>query len=196
MKRWDLTSSGICEYEIKNRIAMSKKTFAHMENVLRNKKLTESENKIEGLNDSLWSGLMYGCETWTGSKSMKKRPDAAGMWLSSRVFEILWKERVTYKEVLTMADTKRELYTAIVRKQLLFFGRACHERKDLQREIMTGSVSGKGTKGRQRQKMYLDSALQRIKRYEVECDAELVSGLGELCGERLRGHGKKEEDNC
>ena len=46
---------------------MAKKAFADM------------TNKIEGSEVFVSWVSMYGCETWTMSKSMKERPDAAEM---------------------------------------------------------------------------------------------------------------------
>ena len=58
-----------------------------------------------------------------------------------------WKDRVKSKEALKMADTKRELYRATGRRQLLFFGRVMRE-KGLDQKIITGSMKAKNRKGK------------------------------------------------
>ena len=66
--------------------------------------------------------MLYGCETWTVSKKMKKRLEAAEMWFIRRIMRIPWVERKTNEEALQIAGTTRELMTTVKRRQLGYLG--------------------------------------------------------------------------
>ena len=70
----------------------------------------------------VWSGLLYGCETWTISKGMRKRLEAAEMWFYRRMMRIPWTARITNEEVLERVGVGRSLIGTIRKRQLSFLG--------------------------------------------------------------------------
>ena len=55
--------------------------------------------KVRLLKRYVHSALLYGCECWTISPTMKKKIMAAEMWFYRRMLKISWTEHVTNKEV-------------------------------------------------------------------------------------------------
>ena len=53
---------------------------------------------------------------------MVKKIEAAEIWFYRRMLKISWTDRVRNDEILHRADTKREIMTAIRRRQLRFLG--------------------------------------------------------------------------
>ena len=102
----------------------------------------------------IWSVLLYGCETWTVSKNLEKRLEAAEMWIWRRVLKIPWTARETNDAVLRRMDTKRELISTIRRRQLRFLGHVMRK-GELENICLTGRVEGRRARGRQRRK-YMD----------------------------------------
>ena len=51
--------------------------------------------------------MLYGSETWTISRVMQQKLEAAEMWFLRRMLMIAWTEKKTNEEVLRMASTKR-----------------------------------------------------------------------------------------
>jgi len=66
-----VTEDGRSEMEIKTRIAMAKKAFWKMEEVIRGNVNLTTLKRI--LNCYVFSVLKYGCESWTVAKSLQKR---------------------------------------------------------------------------------------------------------------------------
>ncbi len=70
---------GQCEAEIKARIAMSKTNFKKMSTILTNMGIS-FRTRSRVLKCFVWSVMLYGCESWTISKVMRRRIEAAEMW--------------------------------------------------------------------------------------------------------------------
>ena len=112
---------GRCDAEIRSRIGMAKANFGEMRRILTDLNLGIGI-RIRTLKCYIWSVMLYGCETWTISREMKKRLEAAEMWFIRRMMRVPWEARRTNQEVLQMAGTTRELMTTVRRRQLGFIG--------------------------------------------------------------------------
>ena len=110
-----LTDNGKCEKEIRRRIGMARTAFTKLKTVLtsRNIKLCTRRKLIKCY---VWSTLLYGCETWTLSRTSIKKIEAFEMWTLRRLLKIPWTDYKTNKEVLQLAGTERSL-TRIVKKE-------------------------------------------------------------------------------
>ena len=73
-----ITSDCRCDSEIKRRIAMAKKSFVDKKNILTDKKL-HMNLKLKFLKCYVLSTLLYGCESWTISETIKKKLEATEM---------------------------------------------------------------------------------------------------------------------
>ena len=114
-----LTAEGRKDTEIKKRIGIAKKAFKDLAQVLKNKKIGLKTKKII-LKCYVWSTLMYGCESWTISKAMQERLEAAEIWFLRRTLGISWLDRMSNETVLRKADTRRELIKMINVRQMRF----------------------------------------------------------------------------
>jgi len=73
----------------------------------------------------VWSVLLYGCETWTISETMKERLRSVEMWFFEKDAENFVdgeKEYLSNPEVLRAAGVQRTLMKTIRQRQLDFFG--------------------------------------------------------------------------
>ena len=111
-----LSEDGRCESEIRTRIGMAKANFGKMRTLLTNLGL-DAQLRLRILKCYIWSGLLYGCESWTLSAEMKRKLEAAEMWFLRRMWRVPWTARRTNVEVLQMANTSRTLLTTIRRRQ-------------------------------------------------------------------------------
>ena len=78
-----VTEDGKCDAEIKARIGMAKANFGKMRDLLTNLNLN-IRLRERMVRCYIWSGMLYGCESWTISAVMKKRLEATEMWLLRR----------------------------------------------------------------------------------------------------------------
>ena len=65
--------------------------------------------------------LLYGCEAWTIDERMKRSLETTEMWFLRRI-RIPWTAKKTNEEVLTEAQTTRQLMTKIRKRQAKFVG--------------------------------------------------------------------------
>ena len=143
-----MDEEGRCDAEIKFRIGMAKANFGQMRGILRI------------LKSYIWSVMLYGCETWTVSRRMEKRLEAAEMWFIRRMMRVPWVERRTNQEVLQMAGTTRELMIMVRRRQLGYLGHVLRG-DGLERDCLLGMIEGRRARGRQRMG-YMDGIKKMI----------------------------------
>lgn len=143
-----LTSDGRSDKEIKRRIGIAKSAFESLRRLITNRKISIDTRK-RLIRTYVWSTLTYGAETWTVSSAMNDRLSSFEMWCYRRMMRISWIERKTNEEVLRMVSAERELVQIIRKRQLQFLGHVVR-RKQLEHLVLTGMVSGKRARGRQR----------------------------------------------
>ncbi|GFR80492.1 endonuclease-reverse transcriptase [Elysia marginata] len=86
---------------------------------------------------------------------MKSSLEATEMWFLRRMMRIPWTAKKTNEEILTDAQTTRQLMTKIRKRQAEFVGHV-RRRNQLENLVTTGKFDGKRGRGRPREKM-LDS---------------------------------------
>ena len=163
-----VTEDGRSFVEVKRRIAIAKDAFWKYEELLRNNVRMKTKKKV--LTCYIYSVLMYGCESWTITKEIKRRLEAFEMWCYRRILKISWRDRVTNEEVLRRVGEKRKLYQSISRRKLKFAGHVMRgSGGEMIKNIIEGSVEGKRSRGRQR-KTWMDD----IKEWMGESNYGLV----------------------
>ena len=103
---------------------------------------------------------MYGSESWTLSRGLINKLNAAEMWFYRRMLRISWTNRITNEEVLRRIGMQRTLVKEIRKRQLNFLGHILRKEK-IEHLCLTGKIEGRRARGRQRKK-YLDSILEDI----------------------------------
>jgi hypothetical protein len=144
-----MTSDGKSEKDIKARIGMAKTAYAELKHILTNRHIAMN-TRIRVLEGYIWPVMLYGAETWTISKVMRRKLEAAEMWFIRRMRKISWTEKKTNEEVLKTSNTKRKLMQTIRKRQLEFFGHIMRK-EGLENLVTTGKIEGRRARGRQRQ---------------------------------------------
>ncbi|GFR99455.1 ERI1 exoribonuclease 2 [Elysia marginata] len=163
-----ITSDGRNHQEIKSRIAQAKASFQQMKSIMANIKISIVVRK-RLLETFIETVLLYGCEPWTTDKRMKSSLEATKMWFLRRMMRIPWTANKTNEEILTEAQTTRQLMTKIRKRQAKFFGHVIR-RNQLEHLVTTGKFDGKRGRGRPREKM-LDSLADWI---NIEKPSEMI----------------------
>ena len=116
-----ITSDGRNHQEIKCRIAQAKASFQQMKFIMTNIKMPIVVRKriLEAFIEPV---LLYGCEAWTIDERMKRSLETTEMWFLRRMMRIPWTAKKTNEEVLTEAQTTRQLMTKIRKRQAKFVG--------------------------------------------------------------------------
>ena len=71
--------TGKSDTEIKRRIAIARTVFTSLHKVLTSREVSLDAG-IRLSRCYIWSTLLYGCETWTLSKTLEKRIEAFEIW--------------------------------------------------------------------------------------------------------------------
>ena len=150
---------GRSDTEVKKRMGIAKTAFKDLAQVLKNRKIS-LKTKKRILKCYVWSTLMYGCESWTISKAMQERLEAAEIWFLRRMLSISWLDRMTNDMVLRKAGTRRELIKMITMRQMRFLGHVNRKEK-IEYLAMTGKIAGKRARGRQRM-TFMNSIIRRM----------------------------------
>lgn len=148
-----VNEDGRCDSEIRSRIGIAKANFGSMRKILTNMSL-DIQLRMRLLRCYVWSGLLYGCESWNMSSVMQKRLEATEMWFIRRMLRVPWTARRTNAEVLRMAGTSRKLVTTIRQRQLRYLGHVLRG-DNLEKDCLLGTIEGTRARGRQRIK-YMD----------------------------------------
>ena len=137
--------------EIKARIGQAKTAFMELSNILTNQRLGFKVRK-RVLDCYIEPVITYGSESWNINKQANNAINAAEMWFLRRMQKISYIERVTNKEVLERVGVKRSLMNNIRKRQARFFGHGMRI-PIMEHLVTTGKIDGKGSRGRQREKM-------------------------------------------
>ena len=99
-----VTSDGKSDTEIKRRIGIAKTVCKKMKRLLTSRNV-DLGTRIRLLKCYVWSTLLYGCETWTVSKTMETRLQAAEMWFYRKMLSLLGRKGVKCGSVTSCRGT-------------------------------------------------------------------------------------------
>ena len=97
----------------------------------------------------MWSTLLYGSECWKITKELQNKLKAAEMWFWRRILKLSWPHKVSNKDVLIRAKSRRILIETMRKKQLEILGHLWRK-KGLEHQLLTGKIEGKRDRGRQK----------------------------------------------
>ena len=95
---------------------------------------------------TIWSTLLYGCETWTLTQQTIKKLQAFDMWVYRKLLNISWKDRKRNEEILNMLKIKMYVLPAIKKRKTVYFEHMI--RRD--NILVDGQVQGNRDRGRPR----------------------------------------------
>ena len=70
-----ITADGDCSQEIKRRLLLGRKVMTNLDSILKSRDITLL-TKVCLVKAMVFSGVMYGCESWTIKKAEHQRIDA------------------------------------------------------------------------------------------------------------------------
>ena len=79
-----ITEDGLCEKEVRRRIAMGKAAMGGLTSILKDRGVT-LETKVKLLKVLVFPIVLYGAETWTMRKHDRRKIDASELWCWRRV---------------------------------------------------------------------------------------------------------------
>ena len=148
-----ITEDAKCKSDIIKRIHIAKSNFSTLKGILTNSKIS-LKTKINLIRTYVWSSMLYGAESWTITKDMEAKINAAEMWFYRRMLKVSWTQRITNEEILNRVGNPVRLLDVIRGRQLKFLGHVLRA-DGVEKLALTGKIEEKRDRGRQRTK-YLD----------------------------------------
>ena len=84
-----ITAGGNCSREIKRRLILEKAVMTNLDRILKSRDIT-LPTKVGLVKATVFSVVMYGCESWTIKKAECQRIDTFELWCWSRLLRVPW----------------------------------------------------------------------------------------------------------
>ena len=80
-----ITADGDCSHKIKKRLLLGKKVMTNLDSIFKSRDIT-LPTKVRLVKAMAFPVVMYGCESWTVTKTEHPRTDAFELWCWRRLF--------------------------------------------------------------------------------------------------------------
>ena len=147
------TKDGLCEKEVRRRIAMGKAAMGGLTSIWKDRGVT-METKVKLVNILVFPIVLYGAETWTIRKHERRKIDAFDLWCTTeRIVDGENDKQMDNREHQTGMDTGVKGANGCIR--LLW---ARRESRGMEDDVMFGRMNGARRRGRPRRK-WLDTLM-------------------------------------
>ena len=165
-KWWETILGGLqnhcrCDssHEIKRHLLLGRKAMTNLDSILKAETLLcqQSYSLFSSLvKATVFSVVMYRCESWTIKKAEDQRTDAFELWCWRRLLRVPWTARKSNHSILREISPEYSLEGLMLKLKLQYFGHLRWRTDSLEKTLMLGKIEGK--KRRQQQRMrWLDS---------------------------------------
>ena len=91
--------------------------------------------------------VMYGCESWTGTKAECQRIDAFELWCWRRLLRVPWTARRSNQLILKEVSPGISLEGMMLKLKLQYFGQLMRRADSLEKTLMLGGIEGRRKRG-------------------------------------------------
>ena len=145
--------------------------MTNLDSILKSRHLTLS-TKVCLVKVTVFSVVMYGCESWTVKKAEHRRIVAFELWCWRRLFRVHWTERRSNQSILKETSPGCSLEGLMLKLKLQYFHHLMWRAGSFEKTLMLGKIEGRRRRGRQRMR-WLDGITD-----------SMYMGLGELVMDR------------
>ena len=149
-----ITKDGLCEKEVRRRIAMGKATMGGLTSIWKDRGVT-METKVKLVKVLVFPIVLYGAETWTLRKHERRKIDAFELWCWRRVLRVSWMERKTNIWIIENIKPEWTLESRVPKAALSYFGHVVRA-GGMEDDVMLRRMNGARRRGRPRQR-WLDT---------------------------------------
>ena len=105
---------------------------------------------------TVFSVVIYGCESWIIEKAERRRIDAFELWCWRRLLRVPWTARRSNQSILKEVSSGCSLKGLILKLKLQYFGHLMGRADSLEKTLRLGKIEGGRRRGRQRMR-WLDA---------------------------------------
>ena len=144
-----ITSDGDCSHEIKRHLLLGRKVMTNLDSILKSRDITLL-TKVRIIKAMVFSGGMYGCESWAIKKAGHQRIDGFELWCWRRLLRVFWTARRSNQSILKEIRPEYSLEGLMLKLKLQYFSRLMQRTDSFEKPLMLGKIVGGRKRGRQR----------------------------------------------
>ena len=91
--------------------------------------------------------VMYGCESWTVKKAVRRRIDAFELWCWRRLLRVPWTARRSNQSIIKEISPEYSLEGLMLKLKLQYFGHLMGKTDSLEKTLMLGKIEGGRRRG-------------------------------------------------
>ena len=95
-----IIADGNCSHEIKRCLLLRRKFMTNLDSILKSRDIITLPTKVCLVKAMVFSGVMYGCESWTVKKAEHRKIDAFELWCWKRLLRVPWTARSSNQSIL------------------------------------------------------------------------------------------------
>ena len=127
-----MTADGDCSQESKRCVLLGRKAMANLDSILKSRDIT-LPTKVRLVKAMVFPVVMYGCESWTIKKAVRRRIDAFELWCWRRLFRVPWTARRSNQSILKEISSEYSLEGLMLKLQLQYFGHLMRKTESLEK---------------------------------------------------------------
>ena len=116
-----ITADGDCSHEIKRCLLLGRKVMNNLDSILKSRDIT-LPTKVCLVKAMVFSGVMYGCESWPIKKAEHLKIDASELWCWRRFLRVSWTARRSNQSILKEISPEYSLEGLMLKLKLQYFG--------------------------------------------------------------------------
>ena len=137
-----ITADGDCSHEIKRCLLLGRKVMTKLDSILNSRDIT-LPTKVRIVKATVFTVVMYGCESWTVKKAERRRIDAFELWCWRRLLRIPWTARRSNQSILKEISPGCSLEGLMLKLKLQSFGHLMRRADSFEKTLMLGKIEGK-----------------------------------------------------
>ena len=145
----EITADGDCSHEIKRHLLLGREVMSNLDSILKSRDIT-LPTKICLVKDTIFSVVIYVCESWTIKKAELRRFDAFELWCWRRLLRVPWTARRSNQSILKEISSEYSLEGLMLKLKLQYFGHVIRRTDSLEKTLMLGKIEGGRRRGQQR----------------------------------------------
>ena len=113
-----------------------------LDSILKSRDIT-LPTKVHLVKAMVFSGVMYGCESWTIMKAEQGRIDAFELWCWRRLLRVPWTARRSNQSILKEIIPEYSLEGLMLKLKLQYFGHLMRRTNSSEKTLMLGKIEGR-----------------------------------------------------
>ena len=137
-----ITADDDCSHEIKRCLPLGRKVMTNLDSILKSRDIT-LPTKIHLVKTIVFPVVIYGCESWTITKTEHGRTDSFALWCWRRLLWVPWTARRSNQSILKEISPEYSLEGLMPKLKLQYFSYLIQRTDSFEKTLMLGKIEGR-----------------------------------------------------